>query len=130
MSMNVKTVALGAGVFCISLAVLIQGVLPFLHPQSRTAEVTRVVRTDLGELKWMAAEATDYTALEKQGRDIYTREGCWYCHSQFVRPVTGETRRWGPVSQAGEYAFDVPHLFSTRRIGPDLTRVGLKYSDE
>jgi len=42
-----------------------------------------------------------------------------------VRPVTGETRRWGPVSQSGEYAFDVPHLFGTRRIGPDLTRVGL-----
>jgi cytochrome c oxidase cbb3-type subunit I/II len=47
-----------------------------------------------------------------------------------VRPVTGETRRWGPVSEAGEYAFDVPHLWGTRRIGPDLTRVGLKYSDE
>ena len=47
-----------------------------------------------------------------------------------MRPVTGETRRWGPVSEAGEYAFDVPHLFGTRRIGPDLTRVGLKYSDE
>ena len=130
MSMNVKTVALGAGVFCISLAVLVQGLLPFMHPQSRTTQVTRVVRTDIGELKWMAAEATDYTALEKHGRAIYIREGCWYCHSQFVRPVTGETRRWGPVSQAGEYAFDVPHLFSTRRIGPDLTRVGLKYSDE
>src|SRR3546814_5680169 len=61
---------------------------------------------------------------------VYTREGCWYCHSQFVRPVTGETRRWGPVAQSGEYAFDTPHLFSTRRIGPDLSRVGLKYSDE
>ncbi len=43
--------------------------------------------------------------------------------------MTGETRRWGPVTQAGEYAFDLPHLFSTRRIGPDLSRVGLKYSD-
>ncbi|MCW8956042.1 MAG: cbb3-type cytochrome c oxidase subunit II, partial [Gammaproteobacteria bacterium] len=51
------------------------------------------------------------------------------CHSQYVRPVTGESRRWGPVSQSGEYAFDLPHMFSTRRIGPDLTRVGLKYSD-
>jgi cytochrome c oxidase cbb3-type subunit 2 len=104
--------------------------LPFLHPQSRTTNVTRVVRTDLGELKWVHYEATDYTELEQFGRQIYIREGCWYCHSQYVRPVTGETRRWGPVSQAGEYAFDVPHLFSTRRIGPDLTRVGLKYSDE
>jgi cytochrome c oxidase cbb3-type subunit I/II len=130
MSMNVRNVALGAGVFCISLAVLVQGILPFLHPESRTAEVTRVVRTDLGELKWIASEATDYTPVEKRGRDIYIREGCWYCHSQFVRPVTGETRRWGPVAQAGEYAFDVPHLFSTRRIGPDLSRVGLKFSDE
>ena len=89
-----------------------------------------MVRTDLGELKWMRADATDYTELEQLGRQVYIREGCWYCHSQFVRPVTGETRRWGPVSQAGEYAFDVPHLFSTRRIGPDLTRVGLKFSDE
>jgi cytochrome c oxidase cbb3-type subunit I/II len=130
MKMNLANVALGAGVACISLAVLVQGVLPFLHQESRTAGVTRVVRTDLGELKWIAADATDYTPLEKRGRAIYIREGCWYCHSQFVRPVTGETRRWGPVSQAGEYAFDVPHLFSTRRIGPDLTRVGLKFSDE
>jgi cytochrome c oxidase cbb3-type subunit 2 len=61
---------------------------------------------------------------------VYIREGCWYCHSQYVRPVTGEDQRWGPISQSGEYAFDVPHLFSTRRIGPDLTRVGLKYGDD
>lgn len=130
MNMNARVVALGAGVFFICLAIFVQGLLPFLHPESRTSEVTQVVRTDLGELKWMRANATDYAELEKLGREVYIREGCWYCHSQFVRPVTGETRRWGPVSQAGEYAFDVPHLFSTRRIGPDLTRVGLKYSDE
>jgi cytochrome c oxidase cbb3-type subunit I/II len=130
MRMNARVVALGAGVFFVSLAIFVQGLLPFLHPESRTTEVTQVVRTDLGELKWMHADATDYTELEQLGRQVYIREGCWYCHSQFVRPVTGETRRWGPVSQAGEYAFDVPHLFSTRRIGPDLTRVGLKYSDE
>src|SRR3546814_17788207 len=78
----------------------------------------------------MEAQATDYTELQAHGRAVYTREGCWYCHSQFVRPVTGETRRWGPVDQSGEYAFDTPHLFSTRRIGPDLSRVGLKYRDE
>ena len=71
-----------------------------------------------------------YSPLELAGRDIYIREGCWYCHSQYVRPVTGETLRWGPITQAGEYAYDTPHLFSTRRIGPDLSRVGLKYSDE
>lgn len=128
--MNARSVALIAGVGFFFLAVITQGILPFVEPQSRSTKVTQVVRTDLGELKWMVSEATDYNDQQKLGRAVYIREGCWYCHSQFVRPVTGETRRWGPVSQAGEYAFDTPHLFSTRRIGPDLTRVGLKYSDE
>jgi len=121
--------ALAGGFGCISLAAFVQGVLPMAEPQSRTTRVTQVVRTDLGELKWMEGHATDYTPLQQHGRAIYIREGCWYCHSQYIRPVTGETRRWGPVTQAGEYAFDQPHLFSTRRIGPDLSRVGLKYSD-
>src|SRR5881296_412277 len=122
--------ALGGGFFCISLAAFVQGVLPMLEPESRTDKVTKVVRTDLGELKWMQHRAADYTPLELRGRAVYTREGCWYCHSQYVRPVTGETRRWGPVTQAGEYAYDLPHMFSTRRIGPDLSRVGLKYGDD
>jgi cytochrome c oxidase cbb3-type subunit 2 len=128
--MNVRSVALVAGFLFLALAAFVQGVLPMLEPQSRYSKVTTVVRTDLGELKWMETQSTDYTELQALGREVYTREGCWYCHSQFVRPVTGETRRWGPVSQSGEYAFDTPHLFSTRRIGPDLTRVGLKFSDE
>ena len=130
MNNNVRLYSLLAGVGFIGLAVITQGLLPMLEPQSRTKDVTRVVRTDLGELKWIRYQATDYTELQAEGRQIYIREGCFYCHSQYVRPTTGETRRWGPVSQAGEYAYDLPHLFSTRRIGPDLTRVGLKYSDE
>lgn len=121
--------ALVAGFGFLSLAAFVQGVLPMVEPQSRTNQVTRVVRTDLGELKWVQHEATDYTPLQQRGRRVYIREGCWYCHSQYVRPVTGETRRWGPITQAGEYAYDTPHLFSTRRIGPDLSRVGLKFSD-
>jgi cytochrome c oxidase cbb3-type subunit I/II len=128
--MNARFVALVAGVFFFFLAVVTQGILPFVEPSARTNRVTAVVRTDLGQLKWMVTEATDYTPLQQLGRRVYLREGCWYCHSQYVRPVTGETRRWGPVSEAGEYVYDVPHLFGTRRIGPDLTRVGLKYSDE
>ncbi|MBL4690413.1 MAG: cbb3-type cytochrome c oxidase subunit II [Rhodospirillales bacterium] len=127
--MNVRVVALVAGVFFIFLATFIQGILPAIVPESLQTRVSKVVRTDLGELKWMIADATDYTPQQARGRNAYIREGCWYCHSQFVRPVTGESRRWGPVSQSGEYAFDQPHLFSTRRIGPDLARVGLKYSD-
>src|SRR5215467_6785926 len=128
--MTARLVALVAGVFFFFLAVFTQGILTLLEPSARTTDVTAVVRTDLGQLKWMLTEATNYTPLQKRGRAVYLSEGCWYCHSQYVRPVTGETRRWGPVSEAGEYAFDVPHLFGTRRIGPDLTRVGLKYGDE
>jgi cytochrome c oxidase cbb3-type subunit I/II len=128
--MTARFVALVAGVLFFFLAVFTQGILTLLEPSARTTDVTGVVRTDLGQLKWMLTEATDYTPLQKRGRAVYLSEGCWYCHSQYVRPVTGETRRWGPVSEAGEYAFDVPHLFGTRRIGPDLTRVGLKYGDE
>jgi len=128
--MTARFVALVAGVLFFFLAVFTQGILTLLEPSARTADVTAVVRTDLGQLKWMLTEATDYTPLQQRGRAVYLSEGCWYCHSQYVRPVTGETRRWGPVSEAGEYAFDVPHLFGTRRIGPDLTRVGLKYGDE
>jgi cytochrome c oxidase cbb3-type subunit I/II len=130
MNMNARLVALLAGVSFLGLAAFVQGLLPLLEPQSRRPDVTKVVRTDLGELKWVRGEAADYNAVQHLGRSVYIREGCWYCHSQYVRPVTGETRRWGPVSQAGEYHFDRPHLFSTRRIGPDLTRVGLKFSNE
>jgi cytochrome c oxidase cbb3-type subunit I/II len=128
--MSARFVTLVAGIFFFFLAVITQGLLPFFEPSARTARVTAVVRTDLGQLKWMLTQATAYTPLEQRGRDVYLREGCWYCHSQYVRPVTGETRRWGPVTEAGEYVYDVPHLFGTRRIGPDLMRVGLKYSNE
>jgi cytochrome c oxidase cbb3-type subunit I/II len=128
--MTARFVALVAGVCFFFLALITQGVLPFFEPSARVNTVTAVVRTDLGQLKWMLTQATDYTPQQRHGRQIYLREGCWYCHSQFVRPVTGETRRWGPVTESGEFAYDVPHLFGTRRIGPDLMRVGLKYSDE
>jgi len=124
-----KTYVLGAGFFCVSLAIFVQGILPIAIPESRETRATRAVRNELGEIKWVWYEASPYTPLEQLGRNVYQREGCWYCHSQYVRPVTGEDQRWGPVSQVGEYAHDRPHLLSTRRIGPDLTRVGLKYSD-
>jgi cytochrome c oxidase cbb3-type subunit I/II len=128
--MSARFVTLVAGILFFFAAVIVQGFLPFFEPSARTNLVTAVVRTDFGQLKWMMTEATDYTPLQQRGRDVYLREGCWYCHSQYVRPVTGETRRWGPVTESGEFAYDVPHLFGTRRIGPDLMRVGLKFSDE
>ena len=127
---SIGSLAVGAGFFCVTLAMFVQGFLPAMIPESRSKQVSRAVRTDLGDVKWVRYDASDYTPLERLGRGVYIREGCWYCHSQYVRPVTGEDLRWGPVSEAGEYAYDLPHLFSTRRIGPDLTRVGLKYGDD
>jgi cytochrome c oxidase cbb3-type subunit 1 len=117
-----STVFLAAGVSFFLLAVFVQGIVPWLMPATRTTTVTDDV-TD------KPIQVADYTPQELHGRAVYIREGCWYCHSQYVRPVTGESLRWGPVSQAGEYAYDLPHLFGTRRIGPDLTRVGRKYED-
>ena len=72
---------------------------------------------------------TPYTPLEVAGRDIYTREGCYTCHSQMVRPFRTETLRYGPWSRAGEYIYDRPFQLGSRRIGPDLHRVGGKYPD-
>ncbi len=127
---SIGSLAVGAGFFCVTLAMFVQGFLPAMIPESRSRQVSRAVRTDVGDVKWVRYDASDYTPPERVGRSVYIREGCWYCHSQYVRPVAGEDLRWGPVSEAGEYAFDRPHLFSTRRIGPDLTRVGLKYGDD
>ncbi len=72
---------------------------------------------------------TPYSPLEVAGRDIYVREGCYVCHSQWVRPFRGETLRYGPWSRGGEYAYDRPFQLGSRRIGPDLHRVGGKYPD-
>lgn len=71
-----------------------------------------------------------YTALELAGRDIYTREGCYNCHSQMIRPFRAETLRYGPYSKAGEFVYDHPFQWGSKRTGPDLHRVGGKYSDQ
>lgn len=70
------------------------------------------------------------TALQLEGRDIYIREGCVGCHSQMVRPLRAETERYGHYSVAGESAYDHPFLWGSKRTGPDLARVGKRYSDD
>lgn len=70
------------------------------------------------------------TPLELEGRDIYIREGCVGCHSQMIRPLHAETLRYGTYSLAGESVWDHPFLFGSKRTGPDLARVGRRYSDE
>ena len=71
-----------------------------------------------------------YDALQLVGRDIYVREGCYNCHSQMIRPLHAETLRYGHYSTAGEFVYDRPFQWGSKRTGPDLHRVGGKYSDE
>jgi cytochrome c oxidase cbb3-type subunit 2 len=71
-----------------------------------------------------------YTALQLAGRDVYLREGCYGCHSQMIRPLRAETLRYGHYSMAGESVWDHPFQWGSKRTGPDLARVGGKYSDE
>jgi len=70
-----------------------------------------------------------YDAVELTGRDIYIREGCHVCHSQQIRPLIAEVMRYGPYSRAGEFVYDRPFLWGSKRTGPDLHRIGGKYSD-
>ncbi|HKE44664.1 MAG TPA: cytochrome-c oxidase, cbb3-type subunit II [Steroidobacteraceae bacterium] len=70
-----------------------------------------------------------YSALELEGRDIYIRESCSTCHTQQIRPLLAEVKRYGPYSRAEEFAYDRPFLWGSKRTGPDLARIGGKYSD-
>jgi len=71
-----------------------------------------------------------YDAVQLTGRDVYLREGCYNCHSQMVRPFRAEVERYGPYSVAGEFVYDHPFQWGSKRTGPDLHRVGGRYSDE
>lgn len=71
-----------------------------------------------------------YPPLQLAGRDVYVREGCYGCHSQQIRPFRSETERYGPYSVAGEFVYDRPFQFGSKRTGPDLARVGKRYSDD
>ena len=77
-----------------------------------------------------AANLKPYTPLQRAGRDIYLREGCYNCHSQMIRPLVAETLRYGHYSTAGEFVYDHPFQWGSKRTGPDLHRVGGKYSDD
>ena len=70
------------------------------------------------------------TSLQLAGRDVYVREGCYNCHSHMIRPFRAETLRYGPYSVAGEFVYDHPFQWGSKRTGPDLARVGGRYSDE
>lgn len=82
------------------------------------------------EVKEPIAGLKPLPALELEGRDIYIREGCNVCHSQMIRPLRAETERYGHFSVAGESVYNHPHLWGSKRTGPDLARVGKRYSDD
>jgi cytochrome c oxidase cbb3-type subunit 2 len=83
-----------------------------------------------GQVTEPAPGVEPYTALQLEGRDVYIREGCYVCHSQMIRPLRAETERYGHYSLAGESVYDHPFQFGSKRTGPDLARVGGRYSDE
>ena len=99
------------------VAVLIGGVIEFIPMFAVKSNIPTI------------ASVQPYTPLELEGRDIYVREGCYTCHSQMIRPFRAETERYGEYSKAGEFVYDHPFQFGSRRIGPDLHRIGGKYPD-
>ena len=84
----------------------------------------------LDQVRQPAPGVVPYPALQLAGRDVYVHEGCYNCHSQMIRPFRSETERYGPYSVAGESVYDRPFQWGSKRTGPDLARVGGRYSDE
>jgi len=123
MKQRIEPIILVAAVGFYVLAMTSQGLIPYLEKSLTRPET---VVTVSGKV----VSTPHRSALANVGRLVYIREGCWYCHSQFVRPVNRDTDKWGPVSQAGEFIYDVPQMFGTRRIGPDLSREGNRRSNE
>ena len=105
---------LGLGLLVISVGALVE-IVPLFFQKSTTQPV---------------AGLKPYTALQLEGRDVYVREGCYLCHSQMIRPFRAETERYGHYSVAGEFVYDRPFQWGSKRTGPDLHRVGGRYSDE
>ena len=92
--------------------------------------LVQVLPTTLdGSLRAPSPNVVPYTPLELVGRDIYIREACSTCHSQQVRPLLAEVKRYGPYARSGEFVYDRPFLWGSKRTGPDVLRMGGKYSD-
>lgn len=144
-------VFLVAGLLFFGFAFVAMAVIPYVHfvdlPIKTVEELVgdpdSTILRDFGDLQRRYPEAFDEAfpggatpancarAL-REGRDSYIAEGCWHCHSQFVRPVSNEDLRWGKISAAGEYhnELQLPQLFGTRRVGPDLTRQADVHSND
>lgn len=126
-----STIFIVAGLLCFLVAFLVLGLYPAYLTQKQELDTT-IVTSVPSDFSQYYATVDDYRAALKRGRDIYIAEACWHCHSQYVRPVSNESLRYGPVSTPGEYQniLQLPQLFGTRRVGPDLIRVGGKRSND
>src|ERR1700694_5741195 len=120
---RIEPIILIAALGFYALAMTSQGILPLLEKN-----VTRPLT--LRTIDGKTVNTPKRSELEQEGRRIYIREGCWYCHSQYIRPVNRDTDKWGPVTQSGEISNDLPQMFGTRRIGPELSREGNRRTDE
>jgi cytochrome c oxidase cbb3-type subunit II len=135
-----------AGVITFLLGFFLQGVMPILTlrhvPVASVEEVARDIPPEFHQLAedypeefaraFGTVSAESFARALRVGKATYVAEACWHCHSQFVRPVSQEDLRFGPVSQASEYqnAMHLPHLFGTRRVGPDLIRENGVHSND
>lgn len=137
------TITIGGGVACFALAWVLTGYLPLKHlstiPYKKLEEVAPDPSMEFLALAKKYPDAMKryygepngdaYRKALRLGRDVYIAEACWHCHSQYVRPVSNEEPRFGKVSYASEYMNELflPHLFGTRRVGPDLIRESGKH---
>jgi len=135
-----------AGIVTFLLGFFLQGVMPVLTLSSiPTQTIASVAEAVTPQFETLASDypeefkryfgepdAASFAKALQIGRDAYIAEACWHCHSQFVRPVSNEDLRFGPVSTPGEYQnlMNLPHLFGTRRVGPDLIRESGRHSND
>ena len=118
--MNHEVVEKNVGLLAVLIAVVISiGGLVQIVPLMFSAKVTQPIEG-----------VTPYPPLALAGRDVYVREGCYLCHTQMIRPFRAETERYGHYSVAGEFVYDRPFQWGSKRTGPDLARVGGRYSDD
>lgn len=143
---KLPTILLVAGVGCFGLAAVVSGYLPLAHLAKIEVKKLEEIVTE-PSYEWVdlskrypeqfkkyygEANAESYRKALRLGRDVYIAEACWHCHSQYVRPVSNEDQRFGKVSYAAEYQNEMflPHLFGTRRVGPDLIRESGKHGND
>jgi cbb3-type cytochrome c oxidase subunit II len=143
---KLPTILLVAGVGCFGLAAVVSGYLPLAHLAKIEVKKLEEIVTE-PSYEWIdlskrypeqfkkyygEASAESYRKALRLGRDTYIAEACWHCHSQYVRPVSNEDQRFGKVSYAAEYQNEMflPHLFGTRRVGPDLIREAGKHGND